>query len=278
MSENGKFYVYIHRRKTDYQPFYVGKGMGRRAWETSSKRRNRHWINVAQKHGVYVEIYKDGISESEAFEIEIALIAEMKSLGIELANKTDGGEGSSGAKLSKSHQEALLKALAGHKFNVGRKHSDQARQNMSAATKKYYETNEHPWTGKSHSPMTKELIASKLRGRQFSDETKEKMRQSRIGKTMPDDVKEKIRQKNSGENAHFYGVKGKDHPAYGLTGSKNPTSKPIRCIELDIVFESSNLAAKYLRNNDKPKASHQPILASLNKPNRTAYGYHWESV
>lgn len=218
------------------------------------------------------------MTEDEAFALEIQLIASMREAGYALVNKTNGGEGTSGLKLSPEHQQALLNALIGHTFNLGRKHTQESRLRMREATKKYYETNPHPWVGKSHTPMTKELIASRLRGRQFSSETKQKMRAARLGKVMPEEVRDKIRQANSGENAVYFGVRGKDHPAYGLCGAKNPMSKPILCVETGVIFESSSLAAKHLRENNWPKASHQPILSALNKPNRTAYGYHWKSA
>lgn len=57
------FYVYIHRRATDGSAFYVGKGRGKRAWRWGESR-NPHWRNIASKNGVYVEIYKDNMSET----------------------------------------------------------------------------------------------------------------------------------------------------------------------------------------------------------------------
>lgn len=277
MSEDRRFYVYVHRKKSDLSPFYVGKGHGRRAWETSEKRRSAHWANIAKKHGVFVEIYQDSLTEDEAFSAEKQLIAELKSLGAKLVNQTDGGEGAAGVKMTEEKKAILRAALVGHKFNLGRKFSPEVRQRMSEAQKKAYEQGRRPsFEGKSHSPMTKRLLSNKLKGRKFSDETKEKMRQARLGKKMPEEVKEKIREKCSGSNSPMYGVRGKDHPSYGLTGAKNTMSKPIKCVETGQVFESVSLAAKHMRENGYPKASHQPISSSAGKPNRTAYGHTWE--
>jgi hypothetical protein len=279
MSEDRRFYVYVHRKKSDLAPFYVGKGHGRRAWETSEKRRSFHWTNTAKKHGVFVEIYQDQLTEDEAFATEKTLIAELKSLGAKLVNQTDGGEGTAGIKMTEEKKAILRAALVGHKFNLGRVYSPEIRKKMSEGQKRAYQEGRKPsFEGRNHSPMTKQLLSNKLKGRQFSEETREKMRKARLGKTLPEDVKEKIREKCSGKNNKMYGLRGDAHPAYGLTGAKNAMSRPIRCVETGEIFQSVSLAAKHLRENGHPKAAHQPISSVAGKPNRTAYGYKWEFV
>lgn len=279
MSEDRRFYVYVHCRKTDLSPFYVGKGHDRRAYETSEKRRSKHWVNTARKHGVYVKIIQSDLTEADAFELEKKVIAELRQEGHALVNMTDGGEGSAGVKMTEAKRELLRSVLIGHTFNLGRKHSDEAKQRMSIAQKKAYQDGrEASFTGKSHSPMTKELIASKLRGRQFSDETKEKMRQARLGTAMPEEVREKIRQKTTGTNNSMYGVRGENHPSYGLTGALNAMSKKIKCVQTGVVFDSVSLAAAHMRANGYPKASHQPISSAARIANRTAYGFNWEYI
>lgn len=277
MSEDRKFYVYVHRRQSDKEPFYVGKGYGRRAYETSEKRRSKHWTNVARKHGVYVEIYRTDLTEDEAFALEKLLISRFREEGRPLVNVADGGQGGAGIKMTDEKKEMLRSLLLGHTFNLGRKHSEESRQRMSEGQKKRFaEGAQASFLGQKHSPMTKELIASKLRGRKFSEETKQKMRDARLGKAMPPEVVAKIRAKCSGANSPMHGVKGEAHPAYGLTGAKNAMSKPVRCIETGQVFESISLAAKHFRENGYPKASHQPIASSIGRANRTAYGHTWE--
>lgn len=88
------FYVYIHSRASDGQPFYIGKGHGNRAFSRSG--RNRHWNNVAKKHGVKVNVVKSQITEEESFNLERLFIKSFRLLGIKLCNKADGGEGASG--------------------------------------------------------------------------------------------------------------------------------------------------------------------------------------
>lgn len=277
MDDERKFYVYVHRRKSDLVPFYVGKGCDGRAWETSAKRRSEHWTNVAKKHGVFVEIYQDKITEAEAFAIEKSLISDLRAFGINLVNKTNGGEGSSGIKMTDEKKAILRAALLGHKFNLGRIHSDEAKSKMSEAQRRRYANgSQHPFAGKTHSPMTKALISKRLKGRTFSEETREKMRLSHTGKIMPDEVKAKIRAKCSGPNSPMYGVSGVDHPSFGRTGAQNKMSRAVICIETGQKFESVSLAAKFMRENGRPKASHQPISSAATNPNRSAYGYKWK--
>lgn len=82
-------YVYIHRRATDSTPFYVGKGTGKRAW--TSWDRSAHWLNVAKKNNVIIEIVRDGLSDEKAFDLEVETIKSIKENHL-LVNYTIGGE------------------------------------------------------------------------------------------------------------------------------------------------------------------------------------------
>lgn len=83
-------YVYLHRRgSVGGAVFYVGKGSGLRAWALYD-RVNRHWLAVARKHGVYVDILKDGMTKDQSLLLEIDTI---KEIGIDnLTNVSTGGE------------------------------------------------------------------------------------------------------------------------------------------------------------------------------------------
>lgn len=92
------FYVYVHRRLSDNKPFYVGKGKGNRAF--SSFGRNSYWKNTKEKHGLSVEIVFDNLTEDESFQCEKDTILEFKYFGYPLTNLTDGGEGTTGYKVT----------------------------------------------------------------------------------------------------------------------------------------------------------------------------------
>lgn len=92
------FYVYIHRKKSNNEIFYVGKGRKKRAYGIHG--RSSHWNNIVNKYGRIVEILKDNLTETEAFNLEMQTIKEYKNKNINLCNKTDGGEGMTGFKHS----------------------------------------------------------------------------------------------------------------------------------------------------------------------------------
>ena len=66
-----RFYVYLHRRKSDGLVFYVGKGSGDRLKRTRSY---ESWKAVVNEHGFTYEKYKDNLSNSEALTLERELI------------------------------------------------------------------------------------------------------------------------------------------------------------------------------------------------------------
>lgn len=85
-------YAYIHC-KPDGVPFYVGKGALRRVKYFGE--RNLHHQNIIKKYG------KENISygmlecsNSEiAYNLEIGIIKCLKRMGVELVNRTSGGDG-----------------------------------------------------------------------------------------------------------------------------------------------------------------------------------------
>jgi hypothetical protein len=104
------FYVYMHHRKTNGQPFYVGKGKGVRA--TSPDNRSRYWEHVASKHGWYHSIVASGLTEAQAFALERETICALKGKpGVTLVNHTGGGEGVSGLIHSKKTRHTISEII-----------------------------------------------------------------------------------------------------------------------------------------------------------------------
>jgi len=171
-----KHYIYLHRRASDGRVFYVGKGSGKRAWTTAG--RNRHWHNVAKKHGHTVEIYRNGLSEECSFSIERILIAAIGRGN--LCNLTDGGEGISGLKRNFSKEHRMKIAIAA----TGRKASQATKDAMSAGQK-----------GKIISESHRKALSDALKGHLTTDETKSKISEAHKGKAISQMHKDAISNK-----------------------------------------------------------------------------------
>lgn len=108
------FYVYVHKKKTTGEVFYVGKGRGRRAWDKHS--RSDFWNYVVEKHGLIVEIVAQNLQEWYAYELETELILKYGRSDIgtgTLVNFTDGGEGASGLAQTEYSKELASKRMTG---------------------------------------------------------------------------------------------------------------------------------------------------------------------
>lgn len=125
---NNDFYVYIYWRLDTNEPFYVGKGYGRR-WKALYNR-NIHFINVANKYPIMVEIVKNNLTEDEAFYWEEKIIETLVfeygfSIDIKgcnsddhychLVNQTWGGEGASGYTATEEARRKMSESRKGEK-------------------------------------------------------------------------------------------------------------------------------------------------------------------
>ena len=94
-----KFYVYEHWRLDRDECFYVGKGKDGRAYRMRD--RNAHHQAIMAKlsregSAMEVRMVKTGLTEGEAFSLEIERISFWRGIGIDLANISSGGDGPSG--------------------------------------------------------------------------------------------------------------------------------------------------------------------------------------
>ena len=90
-----EYYTYAYLRE-DGTPYYIGKGKGNRLYKKGS----RVFAPPPKNRIIFL---KENLTEQEAFKHEIYMIAVFgrKDLGTGiLHNKTDGGDGTSGHKMS----------------------------------------------------------------------------------------------------------------------------------------------------------------------------------
>ena len=152
---NNTYYVYAYLRE-DGTPYYIGKGIGQRAW--------RHCRNDVIHPPVdksKVVILKSELTEQIAFDVEKQLISQYGRIdngtGI-LHNRTDGGDGASGRKGIKkkgwTEQAKAKRKGAGNPMfgKTGEQHhnfgkdifTDEVKQRISKANKV-----SKPWVSKA---------------------------------------------------------------------------------------------------------------------------------
>lgn len=102
-------YVYIHRKASNGDIFYVGKGSGNRAQSVAP--RSDWWNRVKNKHGFKHEIVKEFEHEVCALTYERIMICELRKT-CDLVNITDGGEGTSGRPMSDHTKRRIKETLS----------------------------------------------------------------------------------------------------------------------------------------------------------------------
>lgn len=197
------FYVYEHWRPDKDVCFWVGKGNGDRAYRF---RRNRHYNNVVAKLAalgmcVEVRLVCSAMIESEAFALERQRIAFWRSIGIELANYTDGGDGVSGYRHSEDARKKIREKRRSQKIVMTADRIEKIKVAQVGRTKGPNPEHSLRMTGRKHSPEHRAKISAGLKGRPVSEDTRAKLRSSNIGQIRSDSTKERLRVSHLG-NRH----------------------------------------------------------------------------
>ena len=179
------YYTYAYLRE-DRTPYYIGKGKDNRAYKRTKKEIK------PPKDKSRILILKNNLNEEEAFKHEIYMIAVFgrKDLGTGiLYNRTNGGEGSSGAIRSEELRKKISSSMKGRTF-----------------TKEHLEKISKKLKGRKLSENHKKKNSEKLKGRKLSEETKKKMSESRVGRIVTEKTKQKIKERALGHtrNAKKY--------------------------------------------------------------------------
>ena len=185
-------YVYVLVDPRTSLPFYVGKGKDDRCnfhtieakYYTKRKSPKLNKIRKLTKLGLSPIVCKveENVSDKQAIEFEMFLIAEMRSFGIQLTNMTDGGDGALGYKHTEEHKKYISSIHKGRVFSEDTKQkmrkpkSEEGRKNIAKAKKlsSYRPTEE-----------TKLKTSLALKGREISKEHREKIKVALAGNSKP---------------------------------------------------------------------------------------------
>jgi hypothetical protein len=196
MVNPNRFYTYAYLRE-DRTPYYIGKGKGNRI----SNRKKGDIKPPKDKSRII--FLKQNLTEEEAFKHEIYMIGVFgrKDLGTGiLYNRTNGGEGSSGAirtpetraKMSASHKgenHPLYGKTGENNPRYGKTHSPETRAKIGAANK-----GKMPHTyGKPLSQETRAKLSAAMKGENHPN----------YGKPLSQETRAKLSAAMKGENNHL---------------------------------------------------------------------------
>lgn len=229
------YYTYIYYDPSrNNEPFYVGKGHNERAWSHLKSKHGGPFMNRLRKmirNGIrpIIGLYS-GLEEEFAHLLEQELISKFgrKNLGKgPLLNLTDGGEGSSGLKMSDETKKKMSESRKGRISPMkGKRHSEEAKKKIGRSGE------DNAFYGKKHTEETKQQHSELMKGRFAGDKN------HFYGKTHDSEIIEKVRQQNIGRK-HSEEAKSKISEA-----SKNRIRRPFTDEEKKRMSESAKLRWK----------------------------------
>jgi group I intron endonuclease len=216
-NKNGNYCVYIHTCKINHKA-YIGitnqqpeKRWGKNGYRYLEKHSNGEYVQpiFARALNKYKDwdndwehiIFMDGLSEYDAKQTEIKLIALFKTNVCKYGDKygyncTDGGEGCSGRIPSEETRKKISESHKGENNPMYGVRLTGDKNHMYGRT-----GDKHPNYGKHQTEETKKKISKANSGRHPSDETRAKMSKSQKGRVTSEETKQKISKANKGKIA-----------------------------------------------------------------------------
>jgi len=181
-----EYYTYAYLRE-DRSPYYIGKGKGNRLYKKGSR------VFAPPKDKSRIIYLKQNLTEEEAFKHEIYMIDVFGRIDLGtgiLHNRTDGGDGISGAIRSEETRRKI------GEVNKGRTPSEETRRKMSEAGKGEKNHN----YGKSLSEETRRKMSDSSKGKTLSEEHKIKLSEAHKGNILSEEIRKKMSVAHKGKN------------------------------------------------------------------------------
>ncbi len=220
-----EYYTYAYLRE-DGTPYYIGKGKGNRIYRNNGRGCKK------PKDKSKIIFLKQNLTEEDAFRHEIYMITIFGRKNLEtgiLHNRTDGGEGSSGATRSLELRNKISKSLK------GRIVSEETKRKLSEISK-----------GRIVSEETKRKLSQINKGKVISEETKRKMSESRKNRVVTKEAREKISKSKKGRAFNL-----KKYAIIDVVGNKYIVSSGLKnfCLDHQISFNAMYYALHYKEGN-----------------------------
>ncbi len=185
-------YIYVLIDPRDGESRYVGKTVLKLQYRLTSHLRTKennyrgYWIQSLIQQGIepVIKLIETVPVGGDWAEREKYWIAYYRSIGANLTNATDGGEGVTGLRHTNESRAKISRAELGRK---------QSPESIEKGRKKRL--------GRKATSETRKKLQQSHLGKRQSSETKEKIRQARLGRTLSDETREKLRQARLGKRA-----------------------------------------------------------------------------
>ena len=244
---NNKKYIGITKQKPQYR---WGRGSG--------YSNNKHFINAIKKYGwdnIKHKIIFTNLTKEQAEEKEIELIKYYKSNQQKYGyNILKGGNVSNG--LSKEIRKKIGNKIKGR--NLTEEHKNKIRNSL---------------IGRKMSNEWKSKISKSLIGKKPSKESIEKNRQAHIGKPVWNKGKTNIYTKEQINNLSMKTKKLWENKIF-----KEKHCEKVRCIELNIIFDSITEASNYFKMNNTSHISDCCKNKTKSCGKYNGKKLHWEYV
>lgn len=252
-----KFFVYLHRKSTNNEVFYVGKGCRYR--HNSKWGRSQYWHNTVNKYGYTAEIVKHNLTQDQAYKLEIQLIKKYKREN--LCNLTDGGDGAPGVIVSERTKSLFRRQRRAKKWR------DNLRQKAIERYKDPDFLADHKKRVKeiASRPEVKAKISTTLKD-YFSDPKNIARLKRQTTKFFKNPAARKLASQKAKERFNSPEKR-----------AAHAQAKAVKCVETGMVFGTGTLAAEWIAAQGIYKGDNSSI-AKAARCQTTAYGYHWKYV